>query len=73
MANVSILSGGHEKQCSLITIIENSHIVRFVAFKGIVSRDFSVLFLISLNKYEPPDRAGSGLFFILITFSHLNF
>jgi hypothetical protein len=33
-------------------------------FKGIVSRDF----LISLNRYEPPNRAGSGLFFILITF-----
>jgi hypothetical protein len=36
--------------------------------KGIVSRDFGVLFLISLNRYEPPDRAGSGLFFILMTF-----
>jgi hypothetical protein len=42
-------------------------------FKGIVSWNFDVLFLISLNRYEPPNRAGSGLFFILITFSYLNF
>jgi hypothetical protein len=38
-----------------------------------VSRDFGVLFLISLHRYEPPDRAGSGLFFIVMMFSYLNF
>jgi hypothetical protein len=26
--------------------------------KGIVSRDFGVLFLISSNRYQPPNRAG---------------
>jgi hypothetical protein len=36
-----------------------------VSFKGIVSRDFGVLFLIYLDRYEVPNRAGSGLFFIL--------
>jgi hypothetical protein len=44
-------------------------IVRTI-FKGIVSRDVGVLFFISLNRYLPPYRAGSGLFFILITFSY---
>jgi hypothetical protein len=43
------------------------------SFKGIVSRDFGVLFLIYLNRYEVPDRSGSGLFFILMRSSYLNF
>jgi hypothetical protein len=42
-------------------------------FKGIVSRDFGTLFLISLDTFEGHYRAGSGLFFILMTFSCLNF
>jgi hypothetical protein len=41
--------------------------------KGIVSRDFGSLFLISLDSFEGPNRAGAGLFFILMTFSCLNF
>jgi hypothetical protein len=41
--------------------------------KGIVSRDFGTLFLISLDSFEGHFRAGSGLFFILMTFSCLNF
>jgi hypothetical protein len=41
--------------------------------KGIVSRDFGTLFLISVNRFEGHYRAGSGLFFILMTFSCLNF
>jgi hypothetical protein len=36
--------------------------------RKIVSRDFSVLFLISLNRYKLHDRAGSGLFFISMMF-----
>jgi hypothetical protein len=43
-----------------------------VVFKGIVSRDFDTLFLISLDRIEGRYRAGSGLFFILMTFSCLN-
>jgi hypothetical protein len=42
-------------------------------FKGIVSRDFGTLFFISLDKFEGRNMAGSGLFFILMTFSCLNF
>jgi hypothetical protein len=42
-------------------------------FKGIVSRDFGTIFFISLDRFEGRNRAGSGLFFILITFSYLNF
>jgi hypothetical protein len=38
-------------------------------FKGIVSRDFGTRFLISLARFEGRNRAGAGLFFILITFS----
>jgi hypothetical protein len=41
--------------------------------KGIVSRDFGTLFLISLDRFEGHYRAGSGLFFILMMFSCLNF
>jgi hypothetical protein len=41
--------------------------------KGIVSRDFGTLFLISLDSFEGRNRAGAGLFFILMTFSCLNF
>jgi hypothetical protein len=41
--------------------------------KGIVSRDFGVLFLIYLNRYEVPNRSGSGLFLILMRSSYLNF
>jgi hypothetical protein len=33
-------------------------------FKGIVSRDFAILFLIQLDRYEVPNKAGSGLFLI---------
>jgi hypothetical protein len=43
------------------------------SFKGIVSRDFVVLFLIYLDRYEVPNRDGSGLFFILKRSSYLNF
>jgi hypothetical protein len=42
-------------------------------FKGIFSRDFGTLFLISLDSFEGHYRAGSGLFFISMTFSCLNF
>jgi hypothetical protein len=42
-------------------------------FKGIVSRDFGVLFFIYLDRYEVPNRAGSGLFFILKRSSYSNF
>jgi hypothetical protein len=45
----------------------------FYLFKGIVSRDFGVLFLIYLDRYEVPNRAGSGLFFILKRSSCSNF
>jgi hypothetical protein len=41
--------------------------------KCIVSRDFGVLFLIYLDRNEIPNRAGSGLFFILKRSSYLNF
>jgi hypothetical protein len=41
--------------------------------KGIVSRDFGTIFLILLDRFEGRNRAGSGLFFILMTFSCLNF
>jgi hypothetical protein len=41
--------------------------------KGIVSQDFGTLFLISLDRFEGRYRAGPGLFFILMTFSCLNF
>jgi hypothetical protein len=47
--------------------------VVLVELKGIVSRDFSVLFLIYLDRYEVPNRAGSGLLFILKRSSYLNF
>jgi hypothetical protein len=42
-------------------------------FKGTASRDFGSLFLISLDRFEGRKRAGAGLFFILMTFSCLNF
>jgi hypothetical protein len=42
-------------------------------FKGTVSRDFSTLFLIPLDRFEGRNRAGSGLLFILMMFSCLNF
>jgi hypothetical protein len=41
--------------------------------KGIVSRDFGTFFFISSDRFEGRNRAGSGLFFILMTFSCLNF
>jgi hypothetical protein len=44
----------------------------FPNFKGIVSRDFGILFLIYLDKYEVPNRAGSGLVFILKRSLYLN-
>jgi hypothetical protein len=44
-----------------------------LVLKGIVSRDFCVLFLIYLDRYEVPYRSGSGLFFILKRSSYLNF
>jgi hypothetical protein len=44
-----------------------------VIVKGIVSRDFGLLFLIYLDRYEVPNRAGSGLFFILRKASYSNF
>jgi hypothetical protein len=40
-------------------------ISQIILLKGIVSQDFGVLFLIYLDRYEVPKRAGSGLFFIL--------
>jgi hypothetical protein len=45
----------------------------FYTLKGIVSRDFVTLFLISLDRFEGHYGAGSGLFFSLMTFSCLNF
>jgi hypothetical protein len=44
-----------------------------IAVKGIVSRDFGVLFLIYLDIYDVPNSAGAGLFFILKRSSYLNF
>jgi hypothetical protein len=44
----------------------------FANLKGIVSRDFGTLFLISLDRFEGRNMAESGLFFILMTFSCLN-
>jgi hypothetical protein len=44
-----------------------------IFFKGIVSRDFGVLFLIYLDRYEVTSRAGSGLFFLLKRSSYSNF
>jgi hypothetical protein len=32
--------------------------VAILCVKGIVSRDFGVLYLILLNRYEPPNMAG---------------
>jgi hypothetical protein len=53
------------------------HKTRFLkvckTLKGIVSRGIGTLFLISLDRFEGRNRAGSGLFFILMTFSCLNF
>jgi hypothetical protein len=42
-------------------------------FTGIVLRDFGTLFLISLDRFEGHYRAGSVLFFILMTFLCFNF
>jgi hypothetical protein len=36
-----------------------------------VSRDFGILCLRSLERFGGRDRDGSGLFFILMTFSYL--
>jgi hypothetical protein len=47
------------------------HAVQVV--KGIVSRDFGTFFSISLDRFEGCNRAGAGLFFILMTFRCLNF
>jgi hypothetical protein len=42
--------------------------------KGIVSRDIGNLFyFILLDRFEGRNRAGPGLFFIVMTFSCLNF
>jgi hypothetical protein len=46
--------------------------VQYLHIKGIGSRDFGTVFLISLDRFEGHYRAGSGLFFILMTFSCLN-
>jgi hypothetical protein len=43
-------------------LLDNNNILG-PGFKGIVSRDFVVLFLIYLDRYEVPNRAGAGLFF----------
>jgi hypothetical protein len=43
-----------------------------ISIKGIVSRDFGTLFLISLDRFEDRNRARAGLFFILMTFLCLN-
>jgi hypothetical protein len=50
-----------------------SVVIKERPFKGIGSRDFGVLFLIYLDRYEVPNRAGSGLFFILKRSSYSNF
>jgi hypothetical protein len=42
-----------------------------ISIEEIVSGDFGTLFLILLERFEVPNRAGSGLFFILMTFSCL--
>jgi hypothetical protein len=44
-----------------------------LSLKRIVSRDFVTLFFISLYRFEGCNMAGSGLLFILMTFSCLNF
>jgi hypothetical protein len=53
--------------------IAKKGILTLKAFKGKVSRDFGLLFLIYLDRYKVPNRAGSGLFFILKRSSYLNF
>jgi hypothetical protein len=37
---------------------------KYLSIKGIVSRDFGTLFLISLDRFEGRNRAGAGLFLI---------
>jgi hypothetical protein len=41
---------------------QNFRSLRGCSFKGIVSRDFSTLFLISLDRFKGRNRAGSGFF-----------
>jgi hypothetical protein len=40
---------------------------------NLVSRDFGTLFFIPLDRFEGHNMARSGLFFILMTFSCINF
>jgi hypothetical protein len=44
-----------------------------ILLQGIVSRDFGTHFLILLDRCEGRNRAGAGLFFLLMTFSCINF
>jgi hypothetical protein len=46
--------------------------IKQLQFEVIVSQDFSDLFFISFARYEVPNRARSGLIFIVMTFSNLN-
>jgi hypothetical protein len=58
------------KIVSLLDLIDG---VDFNTQKGIVSGDFDILLLISLERYEVRNRAGSGLFLILMMFSYIIF
>jgi hypothetical protein len=49
------------------------HVAEVGQVKGIVSKDFGTLFMISLDRFEGRNRAGSCSFFILRTFSSINF
>jgi hypothetical protein len=70
-AKITVLDFLHSMQETRIT--EKPGSGEHILFKGIVSRDFGTLFLISLERFEGRNRAGSGLFFILMTFSFLIF
>jgi hypothetical protein len=55
-----------------IRLFESLFVGRSEVIKGIVSREFGTLFLISLDRFEGRNRAGASLFFILMTFRCLN-
>jgi hypothetical protein len=47
--------------------------INFHYIKEVISRDFGIRVLITLDRYDVRNRAGAVLFFILMTFSYLNF
>jgi hypothetical protein len=76
--NISARAISSALSANLATLLENifffqGRLTFWDFIKGIVSRGFGTLFLISLDRFEGRNRAGPGLFFILMTFSCLNF